>query len=275
MTRSYVFLAQPRVEGEKRTDYETEPVKSSRSFPARAATLKLYKSAILTTLKYPALRQDFGNSVRISKEGLGEIRLRDNDVAKIEALSQNNPEHYFFFELMFRRGFRVSAITGDRARLVRYAKQVKVKRPDGITQLVEETITKTYAASRGIRKEDVTPEGVSVVWKGGERNFRYLPKDLAKDLYAYASTLRRNQKVVGFTRQRGYQLCQEYAMRAGISDWKRVHPHRFRHYFGTFHARRTGRDPWKVSSLMGHKDLRATRVYVEELSPEEEKAELG
>lgn len=212
--------------------------------------------------------------MRISKEGLGEIRLRDDDVAKIEALSRNNPEHYFFFELMFRRGFRVSAITGDRARLVRYAKQVKVKRSDGTIQLVEEMIIKTYPAGPGIRKEDVTPEGVSVVWKGGERNFRYLPKDLAKDLYAYASKLRKNQKVVGFTRQRGYQLCQEYAKQAGISDWKRVHPHRFRHYFGTFHARRTGRDPWKVSSLMGHKDLRATRVYVEELSPEEEKAEL-
>ena len=213
--------------------------------------------------------------MRISKEGLGEIRLRDDDIGKIEELARNNLEHYFFFELMFRRGFRVSAITGDRARLARYAKQVKVKRSDGTIQLVQETIIKTYPASRGIRKEDVTPEGVSVIWKGGERNFRYLPNDLAKELFAYASTLHKGQKVVAFTRQRGYQLCQEYARRAGIRDWKRVHPHRFRHYFGTFHARRTGRDPWKVSSLMGHKDLRATRVYVEELSPEEEMAELG
>ena len=213
--------------------------------------------------------------MRISKEGLGEIRLRDNDISKIEELSRNNPEHYFFFKLMFRRGFRVSAITGDRARLVKYTKQVKMKRSDGTIQLIEETITKTYPAVQGIRKEDVTSEGVSVVWKGGEKNFRYLPNDLAKELYTFASSLRKNQKVVGFTRQRGYQLCQEYAKRAGISDWKRVHPHRFRHYFGTFPARRTGRDPWKVSSLMGHKDLRATRVYVEELSPEEEKAELG
>lgn len=250
-------------------------VKTPRSFRGRAATLKFYKSAILTTLIYPVGVEIFERLVRISREGLGEIRLRDSDVAKIEALSRNNPEHYFFFELMFRRGFRVSAITGDRARRVKYAKQVKVQRSDETIQLVEETITKTYPASRGIRKEDVTPEGVSVIWKGGERNFRYLPNDLATELYAYASTLRKNGKVVGFTRQRGYQLCQEYAKRAGISDWKRVHPHRFRHYFGTFHARRTGRDPWKVSSLMGHKDLRATRVYVEELSPEEEKAELG
>lgn len=213
--------------------------------------------------------------MRISKEGLGEIRLRDDEVERIAALSRRNPQHHFFFELMMRRGLRVSAITGDRARPVKYSKQTKVKRPDGTVQLVEETITKTYPANPGIRKEDVTSEGVSVVWKGGEKNLRYLPSDLARELFAYASKLHKGQKIVGFTRQRGYQLCQDYAREAGISDWKRVHPHRFRHYFGTFHARRTGRDPWKVSSLMGHKDLRATRVYVEELSPEEEKAELG
>jgi integrase len=213
--------------------------------------------------------------MRISKEGLGEVRLRDDEIAKIVELSRKNSQHYFFFELMMRRGFRISAITGDRVRMVKYAKQIKVKRPDGTIQLVQEEITKTYPPSHGIRKEDVTSEGVSVIWKGGEKNFRYLPSDLARELFAYASKLRKGQKVVGFTRQRGYQLCQEYAKQAGIRDWKRVHPHRFRHYFGTFHARRTGRDPWKVSSLMGHKDLRATRVYVEDLSPEEEKAELG
>lgn len=213
--------------------------------------------------------------MRVSKDGLGEIRLRDDEIATIEALSRRNLEHYFFFELMMRRGFRVSAITGDKAKKAKYVKQIKAKRSDGTIQLVPETITKNYPAIHGIRKEDVTPEGVSVVWKGGEKTFKYLPRDLAIQLFDYASKLRNGEKIVSFTRQRGYQLCQDYAKRAGIRDWKRVHPHRFRHYFGTFHARRTGRDPWKVSSLMGHKDLRATRVYVEELSPEEEKAELG
>ena len=229
----------------------------------------------MTTLKYTVRTTLDPNTMRISNEGLGEIRLRDDQIAEIERLSTNNPEHYFFFELMIRRGFRVSAITGDKPRTVRYTKQAKVKRADGTIQVVKETINKTYPPVHGIRKEDVTPDGVSVVWKGGERNFRYLPSKLARELFAYASKLHKGQKIVGFTRQRGYQLCQEYAKQAGIKDWKRVHPHRFRHYFGTFHARRTGRDPWKVSSLMGHKDLRATRVYVEELSPEEEKAELG
>ena len=213
--------------------------------------------------------------MRMSKEGLGEIRLRNDEITRIETLSRKNPEHYYFFELMMKRGLRVSAITGDRAKKASYTKQVKVKRSDGTIQLLQETVTKDYPPVPGIRKEDVTPEGVSVVWKGGERNFRYLPSELARELFEYASRLPAGKKIVGFTRQRGYQLCQEYAERAGIKDWKRVHPHRFRHYFGTFHARRTGRDPWKVSSLMGHKDLRATRVYVEELSPEEEKAELG
>ena len=213
--------------------------------------------------------------MRVSKEGIGEIRLRDEDISIIETMSKKNPEHYFLFELMMRRGFRISAITGDRARSVKYTKLVKAKREDGTIQLVQEQIIKKYPAVPGIRREDVTPEGVSVIWKGGEKTFKYLPHELAHQLFAYASGLKKGAKVVSFTRQRGYQICQEYAKRAGIRDWKRVHPHRFRHYFGTFHARRTGRDPWKVSSLMGHKDLRATRVYVEELSPEEEKAELG
>jgi hypothetical protein len=32
-----------------------------------------------------------------------------------------------------------------------------------------------------------------------------------------------------------------------------------------------GRDPWKLQSLMGHRDLRATVVYVKRLSLEEKK----
>ncbi|TMH96665.1 hypothetical protein E6H37_02170 [Candidatus Bathyarchaeota archaeon] len=83
--------------------------------------------------------------------------------------------------------------------------------------------------------------------------------------------VQKGERIISLTEQHGTNILRKYARLAGVPDWDRLHNHRQRAYFGTFWARKTGRDPWKVQSLMGHKDLRATAVYVEELSLEEKK----
>jgi integrase len=86
-----------------------------------------------------------------------------------------------------------------------------------------------------------------------------------------ASRVQEGERIIALSEQHSTNIVRKYARLAGVPNWDRLHNHRQRAYFGTFWARRTGRDPWKVQSLMGHKDLRATAVCVEELSLEEKK----
>ena len=210
-----------------------------------------------------------------NKDGVGEVRLTDSQVSKMIELSKERPSVYFLFRLMGLRGFRVSAITGDRAKDISYQAMEKFQNPDGSLGLRFKMQKKHYPAEPGLLKEDVTREGVWVHWKGQGSQFKYLSPELARDLFEYSSGLKKGERIVPFTRQRAYQLTLEYAKLAGVDHWQRVHPHRFRHFFGTSYARKTARDPWKVKSLMGHKDLRSTATYVEELSPEEEQDALA
>src|SRR5256886_11721381 len=123
----------------------------------------------------------------------------------------------------------------------------------------------------GIRKEDVGHETIMIHFKGGKTEPDYPGEKwlrLAQDL---ASKVRKGERVIPLTEQHGTNILRKYAKLAGVPNWDRLHNHRQRAYFGTYWARKTGRDYWKVQSLMGHKDLRATAVYVEELSLDEKK----
>lgn len=86
-----------------------------------------------------------------------------------------------------------------------------------------------------------------------------------------ASEAQEGQRIIPLTEQHGTNILRKYARLAVVPNWDGLHNHHQRAYFGTYWARKTGRDYWKVQSLMGHKDLRATAVYVEELSLEEKK----
>src|SRR5207245_1299024 len=76
---------------------------------------------------------------------------------------------------------------------------------------------------------------------------------LAQEL---ASKVHKGERIIPLTEQHGTNLLRKYARLAGVPNWDRLHNHRQRAYFGTYWARKTGRDYWKVQSLMGHKDLR-------------------
>lgn len=177
--------------------------------------------------------------MHISKDGVGEITPKLEQLEKIEAIAKSNSlRDYFLIALMSRRGLRVSEALQS-------------------------------------NKERLQEGGLLLTVKGGVQVLKILPSHLYQEMVEYSKDFPKHELIIPIGRRQAYNLSIKYAKLAGIENWQRIHPHRFRHYFGTFHARRTGRDPWKVSSLMGHKDLRATKVYVEELSPEEQAEELG
>jgi len=108
-------------------------------------------------------------------------------------------------------------------------------------------------------------------FKGGKTEPDYPGRKWLRLAQKLASKAQMGERIISLSEQHGTNILRKYAKLAGVPDWDRLHNHRQRAYFGTFWARKTGRDPWKVQSLMGHKDLRATAVYVEELSLEEKK----
>lgn len=170
--------------------------------------------------------------------GQSEVSFSEHDIERMEKIARAvDIRDYFLLALMGRRGLRVS-----------------------------ETLLVT--------PETLQNGGVNIRVKGGEVTLKMLPPSLYAELLTYSKGFNPKQQLIPIQRRQAYNLCQDYAQRAGIRNWERAHPHRWRHFFGTFYAKKTGRDPWKLRSLMGHKDLRATAVYVENLSPEEELAEL-
>jgi len=126
-------------------------------------------------------------------------------------------------------------------------------------------------AFQEIRKEDVGRETIMIRFKGGKTEPDYPGKKWLMLAQKLASRVQRGERIIPLSEQHGTNILRKYARLAGVPNWDRLHNHRQRACFGTFWARKTGRDPWKVQSLMGHKDLRATAVYVEELSLEEKK----
>ena len=172
-------------------------------------------------------------------DGLAELSFTSEQIEKMEALAlKENQRDYFLLALMGRRGLRVSEVLQ-------------------------------------VTPEKIQQGGVLVKVKGGSIVLRMLAPPLYKALSEYAHGLPKFDQLIPVGRRQAYNLCLKYAKEAGVQNWQRAHPHRWRHYFGTYQARRTGRDPWKVKSLMGHKDLRATAPYVDNLSPEEELQELS
>ncbi|SRR6266705_2912119 len=192
-----------------------------------------------------------------------EIILTDLNVDAMEkrAAAISNRD-YLILALMGRRGLRVGEIVGC------HETHHYVRKKTCETVAVQVDLP-------GVTRSDVRDGGVWVKQKGGSEQLKTLPRTLGETLVAYAEGFHTSERLFPLSEQSVRRLCEHYARAAGLADWERVHPHRWRHYFGTLQARRTGRDPWKVRALMGHKDLRATAKYVENLSPQEERDLLG
>jgi len=196
--------------------------------------------------------------MRISRDGRGETRLTDAQKNRIIELAQTVPRDHLLLGLQLERGWRIGSIVGCQNKVIYTRKRTGEK----IVCVVD---------LPGIRKEDVGEETIMIHFKGGKTEPDYPGKKWLRLAQKLASKVQKGERIISLTEQHGTNILRKYARLAGVPDWDRLHNHRQRAYFGTFWARKTGRDPWKVQSLMGHKDLRATAVYVEELSLEEKK----
>lgn len=206
--------------------------------------------------------------MRISRDGRGEIRLTDIHVSRMEEEARKQSDRDFLLiHLLARRGWRIGAIVGIRKKLKysRWADNDK-KTKERVEYLVN---------LPGIKPEDVFDDCVRVHLKGGYTRLDYLPQSTAEALKRYASTIPQGQRIFPMTERTANYTLVKYARLAGVPDADRIHSHRFRHYFATRWARRTGGDKFKVKSLLGHRSDDTVRVYVEDLTPEEEKELLN
>ena len=198
------------------------------------------------------------SQMRISRDGRGETRISDAQKNRMIELAQAVPRDHLLLGLQLERGWRIGSIVGCHNK-VTYTRKRTGERVVCIVDLP------------GIRKEDVGEETIMIHFKGGKTEPDYPGRKWLRLAQKLASKAQMGERIISLSEQHGTNILRKYAKLAGVPDWDRLHNHRQRAYFGTFWARKTGRDPWKVQSLMGHKDLRATAVYVEELSLEEKK----
>jgi integrase len=199
-----------------------------------------------------------GSQMRISRDGRGETRITDAQKNRIIELAQAVPRDHLLLGLQLERGWRIGSIVGCHNK-VTYARKRTGEKIVCVVDLP------------GIRKEDVGEETIMIHFKGGKTEPDYPGKKWLRLAQKLASKVQKGERIIPLSEQHGTNILRKYARLSDVPDWDRLHNHRQRAYFGTFWARKTGRDPWKVQSLMGHKDLRATAVYVEELSLEEKK----
>ncbi len=195
---------------------------------------------------------------RISRDGRGETRLSDVHKNRILELAEIEPRDHLLLGLQMERGWRIGSIVGCHNE-VTYTRKRTGEKAVCVVNLP------------GIRKEDVGRETIMVHFKGGKTEPDYPGEKWLRLAQELASKAGKGERIIPLTEQHGTNILRKYAKLAGVPNWDRLHNHRQRAYFGTYWARKTGRDYWKVQSLMGHKDLRATAVYVEELSLEEKK----
>lgn len=183
-------------------------------------------------------------------------RLNDQNVSDMERLAkQHNLRDYFMLGLIGKRGLRIGTVVGEHSKHHRRNKK---------GELVE-----TLVDLPGIKKEDVRPDALVVHEKGGRQRIVALPGAFQREIFEFASHFRQGERIIAISEQAARLIVPKYAKLAGVEG--HVRPHMWRHYFGTKKARETGRDAWKVKSLMGHKDIRSTARYVDDLSLEEEK----
>lgn len=123
----------------------------------------------------------------------------------------------------------------------------------------------------GIRVQDIRDNGILIHGKLGKEVVQPINPQLIARVRAYIGQNRRkpDEKVFIYSTDGLLKLCRKYGKRVGYPDWAKLHPHSLRHFYGTFIARKVGRDPFKVRDMMRHTDLKTTNTYVDELQPDE------
>ena len=122
----------------------------------------------------------------------------------------------------------------------------------------------------GLQIQDLHDDGVWVKGKGSTQKYQPLPKDLVGELRPFIGT-RKQGRIFEISEIRVEQMTRFYAKKAGVIDWKLVHPHRFRHYMTTQVARKYG--VIAARDIARHANISTTNRYIAEL-PEDEKRKI-
>lgn len=192
-----------------------------------------------------------------------EIVLQAEQVKAILGEAKKaNLRDYLLLRTLTVGDFRVGEVVGSAAR--RWLKETK-------------TWTPAEPNLPGLQIEDLREDGIWVQGKGWKKEKNPappklvpLPLELIKALQGLIGT-RKQGRIFELSEGRVWQLTRFYAKRAGVNDWKLVHPHRFRHFTTTQIARKFG--VLAARDIARHVNISTTNRYVAEL-PEEEKRKI-
>ena len=192
-----------------------------------------------------------------------EINLSPEQVKAILGQAKEaSLRDYLLLKTLTIGDFRVGEVVGSAAR--RWLKETKAWTP------AEPNLP-------GLQIQDLREDGVWVQGKGWKKEKNPappklvpLPLELIKDLQAFIGA-RKQGRIFELSEGRVWQLTRFYAQKAGVNDWKLVHPHRFRHFTTTQIARKHG--VLAARDIARHANISTTNRYVTEL-PEEEKRKI-
>ena len=219
-----------------------------------------------------------------------EIVLNPEQVkAILIQAKQMSLRDYLIFKTMTVGDFRIGEVVGSAARFwVPYCQSCKANwfksRKEGPCEKCGVIRThnsgewiKAEPTVPGLLIEDIRENGIWVQGKGWKRAksptppvLQPLPGDLLEELKAFVGD-RKKGKIFNLTIDRVWQLARNYAKKAGLTDWKLVHPHRFRHFTTTQVGRKFG--VVAARDIARHKNLATTNRYISEL-PEDEKRKI-
>ena len=192
-----------------------------------------------------------------------EINLSPEQVkAILVEAKKNSLRDYLLLRTLTVGDFRIGEVVGSAAR--RWIKETRKWEP------AEPNL-------RGLQIQDLQEKGIWVEGKGWKKAknpappaFIPLPLELIKELKEFSGT-RKQGRIFEISESRVEQMTRFYAQRAGLIDWKLVHPHRFRHFTTTQIARKHG--VLAARDVARHKNVSTTNRYVAEI-PEEEKRDI-
>src|SRR5437867_573367 len=200
---------------------------------------------------------------RLQGEMKREINLSPEQVKAILTEAKNHSlRDYLLIKTMTIGDFRVGEVVWSAAR--------QCVKSDRIWTPAEQNL-------RGLQIQDLHDDGIWVESKGWKKEKNPappklvpLPLELVKELREFTGT-RKNGRIFEISESRVEQMTRFYAKRAGVIDWKLVHPHRFRHFTTTQIARKHG--VLAARDIARHANISTTNRYIAEL-PEEEKRKI-
>ena len=192
-----------------------------------------------------------------------EINLSPEQVKAILGEAKKNSQRdYLLLRTMTVGDFRVGEVVGSAAR--RWIKS-------------DRSWTPAEPNLRGLQIQDLHDDGIWVEGKGWKKEKNPappklvpLPLELVRELREFTGT-RKNGRIFEISESRVEQMTRFYAKRAGVVDWKLVHPHRFRHFTTTQVARKFG--VLAARDIARHANISTTNRYIAEL-PEDERRKI-